>query len=75
MTEYYINDILDDLASAIIAAPDRGAQLRTLRVNPYVYDVVAEAKKSEVTRGNPLLLLGMELNRAEGVAPAHPMAS
>lgn len=70
MAEYYVGELLDDLAAQIVMSADRGAGLRTLKVNPYLYDVVAEAKERELSRGNPLLLLGMELVRAEGVAPA-----
>lgn len=75
MAEYYIGELLDDLAAEIVTSVDRGAGLRTLKVNPYLYDVVAEAKSRELRRGNPLLLLGMELVRAEGVAPARPEMS
>ncbi|MGW5151497.1 hypothetical protein [Rhodococcus koreensis] len=75
MAEYYVGELLDDLAEKIVTSPDRGAGLRTLRVNPYLYDVVAQAKARELSRGLPLLLLGMELERAEGIAPARPEMS
>jgi hypothetical protein len=75
VSDYHVGDLLDDLAGKILASPDRGAGLRRLRVHPGIYDVIASAKSRELDRGNPLLLLGMDLVRADGVAPNRPEAS
>jgi hypothetical protein len=69
MSDYYVNELLDDLAEAIVTSPDRGAGLRRLRINDRLYEVIAAAKARELARGNPLFLLGMEVEPAAGLAP------
>jgi hypothetical protein len=75
MSEYYVGELLDDLAESIVTSPDRGAGLRRLRVNHHLYDVIAAAKARELARGNPLLLLGMELESVYGLPPNAPEMS
>lgn len=75
MSDYYVGELLDDLAEKIVTSPDRGAGLRRLRVNERLYDVIAEAKARELARGNPLLLLGMELEPVSGLSPRAPEIS
>lgn len=75
MSEYHVGELLDAIAATILASPDRGAGLRELRVHPQIYDLVAQAKSRELDRGIPLLLLGMDLVRADGVAPNQPEMS
>jgi hypothetical protein len=75
VSDYNVAELLDDLAEAIVTSPDRGAGLRHLRVNPKVYDVIAEAKARELARGNPLLLLGMEVEAVYGLPPNAPEMS
>jgi hypothetical protein len=75
MSDYFVGEMLDDLAESILALPDRGVALRWLRVNPHLYDVISAAKARELARGNPLLILGMEVVRADGVPPSQPQMS
>jgi hypothetical protein len=58
--EVSVAALLDDARPLIVQAQERGSP-RTLAVSPSVYEVIARMRSYETVRGNPLLVLGMEL--------------
>jgi hypothetical protein len=62
--------ILDDLCTLIRRADDEHRSIYAVHVAPRIYELVAAAKaKQHVSRGNPLMLLGLDLVRDETVVP------
>jgi hypothetical protein len=57
--------LLDDLRAQIVAARDRAETPRYVVLAPDAYDAVASVKGGDVARGMPMLVLGMEIVRAE----------
>jgi len=64
--------VVDEACTRIFDAWGERARVTALRVNPAVYEAVAAARPGEVSRGYPLMLLGMELVPDEGVETYRP---
>jgi hypothetical protein len=64
-----IAEMLDEACPLILAAWQRNERPHYLRVHRTLYEVVAEAKASEIARGNPVLLLGLEIIPSDVVPP------
>jgi hypothetical protein len=62
--------LIDDACREIVARRGSFARGARLLVNPMVYKDVADARRQEVARGLPLMLLGLELVPSEDVAPS-----
>jgi hypothetical protein len=52
---------VDDVCAAMLELPERAARPSTLRVNPQVYEAIARTKQREVGRGNPIVLLDLDV--------------
>jgi hypothetical protein len=64
-----IAQMLDDACPQILDAWYRNERPHYLRVHRSLYEAVAEAKASEIKRGNPVLLLGLEIIPSDVVPP------
>lgn len=64
--------VVDEACGRIFEAWEDRARVTALRVNPAVCEAVAAARPGEVSRGYPLMLLGMELVPDEGVDTYQP---
>jgi hypothetical protein len=64
--------VVDEACVRIFDAWEDRTRVTALRVNPAVYEAVAAARPGEVSRGYPLMLLGMELVPDEGVETYEP---
>lgn len=53
--------VVDNACTQIWDALEGGAPVTSLRVSPAVYDAVAAARKGEVARRYPLMLLGLPI--------------
>lgn len=53
--------VVDNACTQIWDALAGGARVTSLRVSPAVYDAVAAARKGEVARRYPLMLLGLPI--------------
>jgi hypothetical protein len=53
--------VVDNACTQIWDALEGGALVTSLRVSPAVYDAVAAARKGEVARHYPLMLLGLPI--------------
>lgn len=53
--------VVDNACTQIWDALEGGARVTALRVSPAVYDAVAAARKGEVARRYPLMLLGLPI--------------
>jgi len=61
---------LDNVCSEINEAAGDRRLISSVHVPPRIYDFVATAKsRQHLSRGNPLLLLGLDLVRDEDLAP------
>jgi hypothetical protein len=59
---------LDDLCRQVHQAAEDGRRVESVHVPPEIYDSIATAKaKQHLARGNPLLLLALDLVRDEDV--------
>ena len=74
MSDVRLAIVVDEACARIWDAWESRATVTGLRVSPAVYDAVAAARPGEVRRGYPLMLLGMELIRDEGVETYAPTA-
>ena len=74
MSDLRLAVVVDEACARIWDAWESRATVTGLRVSPAVYDAVAAARPGEVRRGYPLMLLGMELIRDEGVETYAPTA-
>jgi hypothetical protein len=73
MSDRYIAEVLDEACREWFDRRRRGqAPPHELRVNPVVYETIAQAKAADTARGNPLLLLGLEVVSVDGVPPSKP---
>jgi hypothetical protein len=63
MSEIWIGALLDKACAEILRRRPRERGSR-LVVNPHVYRTVAEARRREVERGVPLMVLGLELDKS-----------
>lgn len=64
--------VVDNACTQIWDALEGGARVTSLRVSPAVYDAVAAARKGEVARHYPLMLLGLPIvadHRVDTYAP------
>lgn len=63
--------LLDDVRPLIIEARQGGAKPRFIELPPDAYDAVATCKRPDGERGMPIMVLGMEVVRADarGTAP------
>ncbi len=71
----WLSVVIDNACTRIWEAWERGAQLTAMRVSPAVYDAVAAARPGEVSRGCPLMLLGLSLIADSGVATYEPVVA
>lgn len=70
MSDRFIAEALAEACEAWYGAHWGGEPLpRELRVSASVYDSIVDAKADELARGNPLLLLGLDLVRVEALPP------
>jgi hypothetical protein len=60
--------LLDDLRPLIAAARDAGEQPRHVLLSPAAFDLVAGVKGHDRERGMPVMVLGMEIVRADNLA-------
>lgn len=61
---------LDDACTQIYDAMGDARPVHEIHVSPEFYDAVVEAKRAQhLDRGNPLLLLALDLVRDENIAP------
>ena len=65
--------VIDQACKQIFAAWREGAAVTGLRVSPEVYGAVAEARRSELAHGHPLMLLDLDLEPDERVASHEPV--
>jgi hypothetical protein len=63
---------IDDVCAALLELPDHASRPTTLRVNPQVYDAIAQTKQREVGRGNPIVLLELDVVRDADVEVDEP---
>jgi hypothetical protein len=49
---------LDDVCAQIVNAFNDDRSVRSVHLDPQTYNLVAQAKAKQLSRGNPLLLLG-----------------
>jgi hypothetical protein len=71
MSDRYIAEVLDEACQQWLDKRNRGEDPpHEVRVNPIVYQTIADAKASDLARGNPLMLLGLDVVSAERVPPA-----
>ena len=70
MTDVGLGVLLDHVCNEIIRRSSPFEPGTRLMVHPLVYRCVAETRPQEVSRGLPLLLLGLELAPSEEVSPS-----
>jgi hypothetical protein len=71
VSDRYIAEVLDDACRDWLDRVRRGESPPThIGVNPVVYEVIAEAQASDLRRGNPMLLLGLDVVQVDGLPPA-----
>lgn len=61
--------LLDDVRPLIVEARQEGQRPRFLLLDGDAYDAVAACKKPDRERGMPMMVLGMEIVRAENPTP------
>jgi hypothetical protein len=62
-----VAEVLDGVCTDILRAAYGGRPPTRMNVSPRVYELVAAAKAQELARGNPLMLLGLDLVSDESV--------
>ena len=67
--------VVDNACTQIWDALHGGASVKSLRVSPAVYDVVAAARSGEVARHYPLMLLGLPIVADHDVATYEPVVT
>lgn len=65
--------VVERACAAIWQAWEEKSDVVELRVNPAVYQAVARSRPGEVSRGYPLMLLGLELIPDEAVRIYEPV--
>jgi hypothetical protein len=61
--------LLDDVRPLIVEARQEGQRPRFLLLDADAYDAVAACKRPDRERGMPMMVLGMEIVRAENPTP------
>lgn len=74
MNDLRLAIVVDEACARIWDAWESRATVTGLRVSPAVYEAVAAERPGEVSRGYPLMLLGMRLIPDEGVETYAPAA-
>ena len=69
----WMSVVVDKACTQIWEAWGSGASVTSLRVSPAVYDAVAAARRGEVARHYPLMLLGLPLVADHEVATYDPV--
>lgn len=64
--------LLDVARPLIMSSLQSGETPRFLAVHPALYDAVADCKKADVSRGQRLLVLGLELVPSDAVSLQSP---
>jgi uncharacterized membrane-anchored protein len=56
-----LGELLDEVCVQIFAEQDRGGEARSLRASPEVYEAITRAHRQEIERGNPPMILDLDL--------------
>lgn len=67
-----VAEAIDDLCTQILEADRRARPVERVRVSPRTYDMVADARRAELIRGNALLVLGYEVISDDSVQTGQP---
>jgi hypothetical protein len=72
MDEISLAILLDEVCPMVLAARYQNRRLQYLDVNPRVYESILEAKRKEYARGNPVVVLGLEVRASDAVPITQP---
>ncbi|MQA87379.1 MAG: hypothetical protein GEV03_22810 [Streptosporangiales bacterium] len=53
--------VIDEACAAVFAARDAQRRVTTLRVSPAIYEAIVQGKARELERGNPVMVLGLDV--------------
>jgi hypothetical protein len=67
-----VAETIDDLCGQILEAQYAGRRLASVHLAPKAYALIADAKRKQTGRGNPILLLGLPIVSDDSLTADHP---